>query len=86
MDSRKSFGRDSLQSWGWDGRWRKEFEPHEGLGWRPARFENYLKLQQELAFQTRRRDEHQAREEKQRTKSVHRLLRRRIAEKTRGRK
>ena len=52
----------------------------------PARFENYLKLQQELAFQTRRRDEHPAREEKQRTKSVHRLLRRRIAEKTRGRK
>ena len=51
----------------------------------PARFENYLKLQQELAFQSRRRDEHQAREEKQRTKSVHKLLRRRIAEKTRWR-
>ena len=51
----------------------------------PARFENYLKLQQELAFQSRRRDAHQAREEKQTTKSVHKSLRRRIAEKTRWR-
>ncbi len=50
-----------------------------------ARFENYLKLQVELGFQARRRDEHLTRKEKQHTKSVHKLLRQRVAEKTRWR-
>ena len=50
-----------------------------------ARFENYLKLQVELGFQARRRDEHLTRKEKQRTKSIHKLLRKRVAEKTRWR-
>ncbi len=42
----------------------------------PARFENYLKLQRELGFQARRRDESLAREEKQQNKRLHRMMRR----------